>query len=666
MDSPLPETGAAPAAPSLASPASSAGKVPLRARLAARGAWREELGASWQTGKAQSRALAKWLWHFVNAPGPNDRPAAAVPPGALAAAGGSAAGAEKADWLRELLLPLRPAYKQALLMAFFINLIGLGTSVFTLQVYDRVITHGGMSSLAALVLGMAIAIAIDHTLRGGRAALLQRLGLRIEAEIARRAFARMLGLPALILEARPPAYWQAVFRDIEVVRSTCSGATALLLIDLPFLVLSLIFIGLIAWPLLPVAVLSILVFVLLAWRAGQMTRDGAASEREKLVGRDANIAELAGARITLKALAADGAARSRWERNYAGWMEEALARSREVDHYRDVAHGMTVANTVVTTAFGALAIIGQMLTMGALIAANILAGRMIAPLVQLVTHWRSFGQFQAARKRLDALFDAPQDRQTTAIKLPRPQGTLTLDKASFRYPGTEHDQIQPLAGQLGPYGLHAIVGANGSGKTTLLKLLRGLYRCNTGRVLIDGADIAQFAQADLAAWIGYLPQQVQLISGSVRDNIVLSDPAASDEAIVAAARLSHAHDFVVDLPDGYDTEVGDAGGRFSGGEKKRIAIAQVLLRNPPILLLDEPTSDLDRETELAFCQTLRELAVDHTVVVVTHSPALLAHCNGILVLDRGRLAAAGPAGDILPQLGFGPAKPRKVSNVAAA
>jgi ATP-binding cassette subfamily C protein LapB len=597
---------------------------------------------------AMLRDLLTWLWRFISAPGPHEAPAGIAPVGTEA----DASHAREHGWLHELLLPLRPAYKQAIMLAFLINLIALATAVYSLQVYDRVIGHAGYSTLVALSVAMLIAVALDHILRTGRAHLMQRLGVQIEAEIARRAFARMLTLPTLVLETRPQAYWQTVFRDIELVRSTCSGASALLLIDLPFLFLSLILLGLIAWPLLPVAILTIAAFVILAWRSGKVTRHAAETEREKLIGRDVTIAELAGARMMLKGAGANQTAYLRWEKNYVSWMSEALGRSREADHYRDVASGMTTLNTVVTTGFGAIAILSQLMTMGALIAANILAGRMISPLVQLVGQWKQFGQFQAAKKRLDALFAQALDRTESGLALPRPQGTFQIDAATFHYPRSQHDQLHAISGQLGPFGLHAIVGANGSGKTTLLKLLRGLYAPASGRVLLDGADIAQFSQQDLARWIGYLPQQVQLISGTVRENITLADPHISDEHVIAAAKRACAHDFVLNLPDGYATEVGESGGRFSGGERKRIAIAQVLLRDPPVLLLDEPTADLDQQTELAFIATLRELAKDHTVIVVTHSMAVLSQCNGILVLDKGQLKAAGPARHILPSLGF--------------
>lgn len=563
----------------------------------------------------------------------------------------------KADWLRELLEPLRPAYRQALTLGLLINLIAVGSAVYALQVYDRVVAHAGYSSLVALTVGMFIAIAFDHVLRAGRAQLLQRVGVRIEAQIARRAFERLMNLPALVLESRPPAYWQTVFRDIELVRATCAGATALLLIDLPFLLLSLALLALIAWPLLPLALVTIAAFMVLAWRSGRVTRQAAEAERAKLIGRDAAIAELAGARLLLKTAGAGATAHARWEQQYAAWMDESLTRSRASDHYRDIAHGMTTLNSVVTTGFGALAILANLMTMGALIAANILAGRMIAPLVQLVGQWQSIGQFMAARKRLDALFATAQDRSETGITLPRPQGALGMDGAGFTYPRSAQPQLQALSGQIGPCGLHAVIGANGSGKSTLLKLLRGLYAPSEGRVLLDDGDMAQFSQADLSCWIGYLPQQVQLVSGSIRDNIALAEPGIDDELVIAAARRAGAHDFIMALPDGYATEVGEGGGRFSGGERKRIAIAQVLLRDPPVLLLDEPTADLDHEAEQAFLQTLRALAADHTVVAVTHSIAVLNQCNGVVLLDKGRISAAGPARQVLAALAAQRARP---------
>ncbi len=199
------------------------------------------------------------------------------------------------------------------------------------------------------------------------------------------------------------------------------------------------------------------------------------------------------------------------------------------------------------------------------------------------------------------------------------------------------------------------MGRNGSGKTTLLKVLQGLYKPSTGRVLLDGADIAQFTRGELADWIGYVPQESVLFEGSVRDNITHRRPDSDDEEIIRAATAAGVHHFIIDLPDGYATEIGEAGRRLSGGQRQRISVARALVGDPPVLLLDEPSSNLDRQAEQELRDTITELGRQRTVIVVTHSPILLASCDNLVALDKGKIALAGPAKEILPRL-FGSAR----------
>ncbi len=605
-----------------------------------RGSWRKTLD------------LGGWLWQFGTGRGPHESDEDEAHQ-LSSVVGEEVAGMPMgSDWLQTLLYPMRGAYRQLLALSFAVNLLAMFSAIYAMQVYDRVVGHGAYATLAALTISMGVIILMDGVFRGGRSLLLQRIGARIEVHVAQRTFERLLALPLSELERRPPAYWQTVFRDVELVRATCSGATAMLLLDLPFMVLSLAFIGFIAWQMLPLVALAVVLFVVLAWRSGDITRDAAEQEQVQLVQRDSMVSELAAARYTLKALAATASARERWEQQYVRWMNESLYRSHQSDRYREWAHALSTITTTAFTSVGAILILGQWMTLGALIAVNILVGKLIAPLVQAVALWRTYGQFIDARKRLTQLFELPLDRQHSEVKLPRPAPVLTAEDISFQYAGTERAQLNPLSGQLGPNGLHAIVGPNGSGKTTLLKILRGLYKPASGRVLLDGADMQQFTTAELAEWVGYLAQQPQLLSGTIKSNITLGHPQATDAQIIAAATKAGAHDFIIQLPDGYATEMGESGSRFSGGQRKRIAIAQVLLMDPPVLLLDEPTSDLDFKAERDFVQTLRDLAQDHLVLCVTHSPVLLARCNGIMVLDQGELVAAGAANDILPKLGF--------------
>jgi len=568
------------------------------------------------------------------------------------------------DCLKAIIGPLKPAYNQALVLSFGISLIGLMSSIFALQVYDRVVAKGGDSTLVALTSGMVVAILIDFVLRQGRAGLMRRAGAQVEVGIAKAVYKRLTQLPTAQLESRPPAYWQAMFRDVELVRSTMTGAPALLLIDLPFLGLSLILIGVIAPPLFKLAIGLVLVFVLLAWWAERVMRGAASQEKQQLVSRDAMLGELSAARLQLKAAGNTETTDNRWQSFYASWMEESLGRSKDGDRFRDISQGMTIAATVAMTTVGALAILDQQMSMGALIAANILTGKLVGPLVQLVSQWRTFGQYKAARARMEQLFELPIERQRSGVQLERPKGEIKLDKLCFSYPKSKDPQIFEVSGRLGAGGLHAIVGANGSGKTTLLKLIRGLYPSSSGTLQIDGVDVEQLGQADLADWIGYLPQQPRMISGTIRDNLLLGSPDATDEQIIEACKRAVAYDLIVALPDGFDTPVGEAGSRFSNGQRKRMAIAQTLVNDPPIILMDEPTSDLDSSAEQALVASLKQLSKDHTVVLVTHSPAVLNQCDGVVLLDRGRVAMAGPAAQILPKLGFQRQGPATVSGGA--
>ena len=445
-----------------------------------------------------------------------------------------------------------------------------------------------------------------------------------------------------------------MFRDIELIRSTTAGGVALLLVDIPFMFVTFVLLAFIAWPLVPIILVVLLAFVILSLKSEVALSGNSDKEKQKLMARDTVLADMSASRMHLKFMGPLAADKTQWQANYGGWLEESMERSAESDMYRDYGQGLSTMANVVITSVGALAILNQGMSMGALIAANILVGKLIAPLMQLVSQWRSIGQFVAATQRIDQLFSLPLDRLDTPIAFATPKGLLQLENLSFKYPGTNSEQINAISGHLGPNGIYAVVGNNGSGKSTLLKLLRGLYPPNEGRVLIDGVDMAQLGQKTLSYWIGYLPQNPRLLGGSIKQNISMSAADVDDRKILETARLAGAYDFIIDLPDGFDTDVGEGGARFSGGQRKRIAIAQTLINDPKILLLDEPTSDLDTTAEKLLVETLNTMSNQKTIVVVTHSPAVLQAAKGIVVMDRGRVVAAGPAIDILPKIGLAP------------
>lgn len=568
----------------------------------------------------------------------------------------SASDRAKRQWLSDVLRPMRVAYRELLLTSLFINLLALAVPIFVLQVYDRVVFFAGISTLQGLAMGVAIALCFDLALRQARSRMFQRVALRIDAAIGRRLFEKLMALPLRALEGRPTSYWQALFRDIEVIRNAYSGASAALLTDLPFAVLFIAFILVIATPIAWVFLIIVPTFVALAWLSGRTLTAANAKERQAGIDRDRLIGEFAAGRSTIKALALADALRPSWEESHAATIERSMARGKRQDSYSNMGMELTLFTTVMLTTVGAVAIINQEITIGSLIATNMIASRIVSPFQQLVSQWRVYAMSRQATARLGEVFALEEERTTSEIALDRPKGRVTMEGVTFRYGGgpDQKPAIDDLSININAPGLHAVVGANGSGKTTMLKLMQGLYQPDAGRVLLDGADVKQLARKELARWIGYVPQDLFLFAGSVRDNISKADPEASDEKIIAASRLAGLHEHIIDMPEGYATEIGEAGQRLSGGMRQRLAIARALIGDPPVLLLDEPSASLDRRAEEALRDTLAGLARDRNVIVVTHSPILLPGCRNIVALEKGRIAMAGPSAEILPRL-FGPA-----------
>ncbi|MEJ2120479.1 MAG: ATP-binding cassette domain-containing protein [Alphaproteobacteria bacterium] len=560
-------------------------------------------------------------------------------------------------WLRPLLKPLRPIFVEIAATSLFINVLALAVPVFVLQVYDRVVLYAGFTTLQGLAIGMAFAIAFDFVLRQSRSRLLQRVALRFDLAMGQRLFDKLLAVPLRTLETRAAAYWHALFRDTETVRNAFAGSTAVLLADLPFAVIFLAFMFVIAQPVAWVILLMMPVFLFVAWRAASVLRRANTAERSVGYSRDGLVTELIAGRTTVKALATGPALRPLWEDRQTSSIEHAIDRGGKTDRYVNMSAGLTVFTTVLVTTIGAIAIVNKELTIGALIAANILSYRIVGPFQQLVGNWRNLVSAREAVGRLSEAFELIEDRQSDAVTAARPKGKLTFEALTFRYAEESPPAVDQLNVKMGPAGMLGIVGKNGSGKSTLLKLVLGLYAPTSGRVLLDDADIAQYSRAQLADWIGYVPQECVLFAGTIRSNLAQRDPLAEDAEIVRAAQAAGVHNYVIDLPDGYDTDIGEAGARLSAGIRQRIAIARALVGDPPVILLDEPSSNLDRQAQDELTRSLATLARDHTILVVTHSPVLLTACSHIMALEGGKLAMAGPAAEIMPRLFPNPPTP---------
>ncbi|MGJ3260920.1 MAG: peptidase domain-containing ABC transporter [Rhodospirillales bacterium] len=568
-------------------------------------------------------------------------------------------------WLKPILKPLMPIFREVIAMSAFVNLLALATPIFTLQVYDRVVGTGGLSTLWGLVIGMLLVVLFDLALKQARSRIMQTVALRVDVIVGRHLFDKLVSLPLHMLEGKPASYWQSLFRDVDVVRNTVSGASAILICDLPFVILFFTLIWVIAAPIAWVLLIILPLFMFVAWRSGNVMAQANAAERESTQNRDGLIAELIQGRTTIKALALDRAMRPLWEETHAANIAQSMYRGNKTDFYTNCSQTLTMATTIFLTSVGAYQIIHQNLTMGALIATNMLSGRLLGPLNQLVGQWRAYNGFKQSVDRLGEVFSSVSDRQESEVKLEKPRGEIQVENLSFAYAEGNKPVVDSVTVNIHAGGVHALVGRNGSGKTTLLKMIQGLYTPTNGRVLLDGADIAQFTRTELATWMGYVPQDTVLFAGTVRDNIVHRFPDASDDQIVEAATAAGVHHFIIDLPDGYASDIGEAGQRLSGGQRQRIAVARALLGDPAVLLLDEPSASLDRQAEQELRKTLVEIGKTRTVIIVTHSPILLAACDDLVALDKGKVALAGPSREILPKL-FGQQPMQKSDDAAEA
>lgn len=544
-------------------------------------------------------------------------------------------------------------------MSAFINILALAVPIFTLQVYDRVVGHSGISTLQGLVIGMIIVVVFDYVLRQARSRVMQTVALRIDVQVGRKLFNKFMSLPLQTLEGKPSAHWLALFRDADTVRNTLSGASAILVADLPFAILFLIIIFVIATPVAWVLLIVMPIFMFVAWRSSNVMAAANQAERSTAQTRDSLVSEMINARTTIKALSLDPVMRPMWEDMQAENIETSIVRGSKTDSFSNLGASLSMTTSIALTTVGALAIIGQELTIGSLIATNMLSGRLLGPLNQLVGQWRTYSSFRQAVDRLGELFNSVSERQESEVEMDKPKGEITMENITFAYSEELPKVINDIEITFTSGGVHALVGRNGSGKSTMLKLIQGLYRPMSGRVLIDGADISQFSRREMASWMGYVPQDCILFTGNVRDNIAQREPDATDDEILSAAQAAGVHQFIIDMPDGYSTEIGEAGQRLSGGQRQRIAIARALVGDPPVVLLDEPSSSLDRQAEFELRNTLTAIGRDRTVIIVTHSPILLATCDDLVALDKGRVALAGPSKDILPKLfGTGGKKPK--------
>ena len=416
-------------------------------------------------------------------------------------------------FLTAVLAPIGKRLPELLGMSLFINILSLAVPIFVLQVYDRVVFQAGITTLQGLVLGVCLAIAFDFILRQVRGRIIQRVAVRIDADVGRTLFGKLANLPLAVIESKTMPQWQVLHRDAETVRNVCAGPPVLLFLDLPFVILFVGVIWIIAAPIAWILTLIVPVFVIVSVVSQRMLSHSTDAEKQAQTERDAMVAEMIAGRGAMKSLGLGPSLAERWEERQSRLVVSSIRRGTLTDSFNHIGMMLGLAASVAMTSVGALAIIDGELTMGALIAANMLTSKIVGPMNQLVGIWRQVIAFRGSAQRLGELFALADESGGDALDRPRPAGSLTVENVRFSYAPDAAPVVDGVTASFPSGQMHGVIGPNGSGKTTTLKLLQRLYVPQEGRVLLDGADLEQFSRRQLADWIGYVPQDPFLFGG---------------------------------------------------------------------------------------------------------------------------------------------------------
>jgi len=548
--------------------------------------------------------------------------------------------------------PLRDAVaaNRRLLMVAFgfsaaMSILALTTSFYMLQVYDRVLTSRSIETLALLTLIAVGALAVFGWLDSLRLRLVQRVAMRTADALGKRVLRAMVSTSSL----NGGAGIRNGLRDLDTVKNFIGSPAINVVLDAPFLIIFLVVLVLLHWVLLAIVIVGGAILVALALAGQKMTNPALAKSIESQ-SRTHNFADdgLRNADV-LEGMGMSQAFVDRWHGEWISSMRESSKAMDRDSRMTSTSRAVRLLIQIALLGGGALLILDFKATGGIMIASSIIGARALAPIESAVASWKSFIAARMAWNRLDEILNSAPKRDE-GMRLPAPEGRLSAIRLGYVNPVTRKPVLGNVSIDLLPGESLGVIGPSASGKSTLVRLLVGAWPCTSGNVRLDGADIYAWPRTALSAYVGYLPQDVELFSGTIRENIGRMSEG-DPEAVVAAARRAGAHEMILGLPKGYDTDIGQRGLRLSGGQAQRVGIARALYGNPRLVVLDEPNSNLDSMGEEALLQTLNVLKQDKvTAVIVAHRPSILSGVDKILVLRAdGSPEAYGPRAEIMQQ-----------------
>jgi subfamily B ATP-binding cassette protein HlyB/CyaB len=567
---------------------------------------------------------------------------------AVLAAGGSRFGIA---WFVPAIVKYRRQLGEVLVGSFFLQLFGLISPLFMQVVIDKVLVHKSLSTLDVLVFGFVV-ISIFETLMGGlRAYVFSHTTNRIDVELGSRLFNHLLGLPLAYFQARRVGDSVARVRELENIRSFLTGNALTVVMDLVFTIVFLAVMLAYSALLTGIVIVSLPLFVVLSATVTPLLKTRLDEKFRRSAENQSFLVESVTGIETLKSMAAEPLMQRKWEAQLAAYVSIAFKASNLSSGANQVASLISKITTAALLWFGARAVIDGALSVGEIVAFNMLASRVSAPVLRLAQLWQDFQQVRLSMNRLGDILDARVETATGQTQTPQIIGEVVFDRVAFRYRADSAEVLRSLSLKIDAGSVVGIVGPSGSGKSTLAKLIQRLYVPERGRVLIDGMDLAVLDPASLRRQVGVVLQENMLFKGSIRDNIAFASPGMPFEKVCAVARLAGAHNFILELPQGYDTELGERGNGLSGGQRQRIAIARALATDPKILIFDEATSALDAESESVIHANMGRISAGRTVFIIAHRLSAVRGADRIITVEGGSIVEEGTHDELLERDG---------------
>jgi subfamily B ATP-binding cassette protein HlyB/CyaB len=557
-------------------------------------------------------------------------------------------------WFIPAIVKYRKVFGEVLIASFFLQLFALLTPLFTQVVIDKVLVHKGFTTLHVLAVGMITMAVFEAVLGGLRTYLFSHTTNRIDVSLGSKLFRHILALPLSYFEARRVGDTVARVRELEQIRQFLTSHSVTVVLDVVFTVVFMTVMWFYSSTLTLIVIASLPIYGLLSVAITPAIRTRLHEKFNRGAENQAFLVEAVSGVQTVKAMAVEPPLLRKWEEQLAGYVRASF---RATSLMTIAGHSATCVQKVTTVAVlwvGAYRVIDGDLSIGQLIAFNMLSGQVTGPLLRLVNLWQEFQQVGISVQRLgDVLNTQPEPSYNpNRTTLQQVKGYIRFEDVVFRYRPDGPEIIRKVSFAVDPGQIIGIVGRSGSGKSTIAKLLQRLYVPERGRIVVDGVDLMQVDPAWLRRQVGVVLQENFLFNASVRDNIALTDPGLAMEQVMQAAKLAGAHEFILELADGYDTMIGEHGCTLSGGQRQRVAIARALVANPRILIFDEATSALDYESEAVIQQNMAEICHGRTVFIIAHRLSTVRPAHRIYVIDKGEIVEQGAHDDLLRNSGF--------------